>query len=127
MDLTGYEKERMDLLTKLVRRLVPSRAKCCLCNDCLEDILAELEGKDMNHLDLLKKNGLTPDMEALGGKLGIDWAKVWALVRQYGIIVIQLLPQLLPLIEAGDWPAVLALILANLHAPVPTPIPAVTA
>lgn len=81
----------------------------------------------MNHLDLLKKNGLTPEMEALGGRLGIKWAEIWPLVLKYGVIVIQLLPQLLPLIEAGDWPAVLALILANLHAPVPPVVPPVTA
>jgi hypothetical protein len=75
-------------------------------------------------LDRLRLNGLMPHVEYAGTSLGINWGEVWSLTQQYGVVVIEILPELLPLIQAQNWTGVLTLILAKLNTPVPTVVPA---
>jgi hypothetical protein len=75
-------------------------------------------------LDRLRLNGLLPHVESQGNVLGIDWGEVWKLVGLYGTVVIDILPELLPLIAAHNWTGVLTLVLAKLNTPVPPIVPA---
>ena len=74
--------------------------------------------------------GMPEEVKHLGNRIGLNWDVVWELVNQYGMGVLTLLPQLIPLIQAQNWAGVLALIVTALHTtpppivPVPTPAPA---
>lgn len=74
-------------------------------------------------LDKLRIHGLDPATEALGNSLNIDWRIVWALAQKYGVVVIELLPKLLPLLASKDYAGVIQLILDALHTTPPAMLP----